>query len=429
MRYDIAVIGGGPAGYSAAFEAAARGMSVVLFEYGELGGTCLNRGCVPTKYLAHAAGRYHDAVTCGQDGISFDGVKLDHNRMVSRMNEIVGSLREGLTGELSGKGITVIKGEASVLGAGLVGCGGESFEASGILIATGSGSSKPLISGAITSDELLKLKTIPKKLHILGGGTVAVEFAEIFSMLGSSVTISVRGERILRGWDKEIAVSLSRSLKSKGVRINTGCDLTAIKCGDDETVLSAAGRLPVLPDIAGGLVEISEDGGIVADENGCTSTPGIYAAGDVLSGSLKLAHTSMEQGRRAIRHIAGENVGPEAVPVRCIYAGQEAASVGCTEAEADNAVSAKQSMLSNARTVISSGERGFVKIVADPKTHRVIGAQLMCERAGDMVPELALAIDRGLTVDEMLYSVRPHPSYSEAVTGALRNLSEKIDAL
>lgn len=201
----------------------------------------------------------------------------------------------------------------------------------------------------------------------------------------------------------------------------------------DAVVLSAAGRRASIPPATYNLFDIGSTGGIIVDENGQTRTAGIYAAGDVVNGSVQLAHVGMEQGRHIVRHIAGMDCPKDAAVIQCIYPDQEIASVGITEADAKGrgieAVTAKQTMFANARTLISTEKRGFIKVVADKKSRRLLGSQLMCERAGDIVAEFALAINQGLTVDEMARSVRPHPSYCEAVTDVLRIMEDNLDEM
>lgn len=433
MTYDLAIIGGGPAGYSAAFEAKRHHMSVVIFERDLMGGTCLNRGCVPTKYLSHAARKYHEIKNAAGNGFIIPEVGIDYRKIISRMTDVVETLRDCLEGQLRRDGVLVIKGNASIVEKGTVNCGGDLYEAKNILIATGTVPKNLLVEEAISSDDLLKLNHIPKELHVLGGGTIAVEFAEIFRMFGSEVTISIRSDRILRKWDREISVGLTQSMKRKGIIIQKNCDFDQLNTDKDAIVLSATGRLASIPSSTGGLFDIGSAGGIIVDENGQTRTAGIYAAGDVVNGSVQLAHVGMEQGRHIVRHIAGMDCPKNAAVIQCIYPDQEIASVGITEADAKGrsieAVTAKQTMFSNARTMISTEERGFIKVIADKKSRIILGAQLMCERAGDIVAEFALAINQGLTVDEMAHSVRPHPSYCEAVTDVLRIMEDKLDEM
>lgn len=433
MSYDLAIIGGGPTGYSAAFEAVRCGLTVILFEKEELGGTCLNRGCVPTKYLAHVARKYYEAKFTQNDGVLFQDIALDFDKTTLRMNTIINSLREGIRSELCRNGVTIVKGNACIQSKNSVACNEDIFETKNILIATGAKPGEPVVRGALSSDDILKRNQIPEKLHVIGGGTVAIEFANIFRMFGSEVSVSIRADRILRKWDKEIAVGVTQSMKRKGILIQKNCDFTKFKIETGSLVLSAAGRQAVLPETKEVLFETGITGGICVDSFGQTKTEGIYAAGDVIEGAIQLAHVGMEQGRHVVRTIAGKKSKNRYSVVKCIYLDQEAASVGLTENEAMengiDVVSAKQNMYSNARTYISTDERGFIKILAEKKTRRIVGAHLLCERAGDFISEIATGIDNGLTVDEMLNSVRPHPSYVEVVTDVLKILKDKLDGI
>ncbi|MCI8757189.1 MAG: NAD(P)/FAD-dependent oxidoreductase [Oscillospiraceae bacterium] len=428
--YDLAIIGGGPAGYSAALEGIRLGLSVILFEKDQLGGTCLNRGCVPTKFLSHTAKIWTEMDMAEKDGILFVKAQIDFHKVIEKKTEIISTLRDGLTQRILQKKIKMIQGTASIKEKNKIFCNGAEFEAKNILIAAGAVPVKPFITRAISSDELLELDKIPKKLHILGGGPIAVEFASIFCALGSDVTVSIRGERILQKWDKEIAVSLTQSMKQKRIHIQTKTDFETLQIENDAVILSAIGRMPNLEGFNNTYFDIGSHNGIITDAFGNTKTAGIFAAGDVVEGSPQLAHISMEQGRQVARFIAGIPITKPSAIVKTIIASQEITSVGLTEQEAKNkgikAVTAKQNLYSNARTMISTKERGFIKVVADLESKKIIGAQLMCERAGDIVAELALAINNGLSPEDMLASIRPHPSYCEAITDVMILLSEKI---
>lgn len=431
--FDLGIIGGGPAGYSAASEAVRRQMSVVLFEKGDMGGTCLNRGCVPTKYLAHIAHKNYEAKTAGAYGLSFSSAAPDYSMTKRQMDGMVSSMRRELADSLKKAGITVVIGDAVIKEPGLIGCMGQEYGVRNILICTGSEPAPAVVSGAKSSDDILSMEAVPDKILIIGGGTIAVEFAWIFRMLGSDVELFLRGDRILRAWDKEIASGMAQSMKKNGIRINRNCDFASFSMPQDAVILSANGRRPVLPASEKALYDTGENGGITVDKNGQTKTKGIFAAGDVTEKSSMLAHTAMEEGRRIVQYISDGIPYEKPAVVRCIYGDQEAASVGLTEREAEEqgieAVSAKQTMFSNARTVISAGGRGFIKIVAAKSDRRIIGAQLLCGRAGEIVAELALAVNQKITVDALLRSVRPHPSYCEAVGDALRALEDKLDGL
>lgn len=431
MIYDIAVIGGGPGGYSAALEAAKHGLSTVLFEKGLLGGTCLNRGCVPTKFLLHTSELYHRTHDLSAFGITASDVKIDLLKAQQENNAVMDKLRSGLEQLLSDGKIKVISSECtSVLSENAVMAGNEIYNARNIIIATGSAPRPPFVSGAVTSDELLKAETVPESLTVIGGGIVAVEFAWLFNNLGSKVNIRIRGERLLRKIDKELAVGVQQLLKKNGVKIETKCSPEALAENNADVILSAAGRVPVLPVFGGASPETGEDGGIIVDKFGQTSVKGIYAVGDVISGSPQLAHVAMEQGRRAVQHIAGAVTDKAAAVISCIYTEPEIASVGMTEAQAKESgiqyVTAKQIMSANARTLISNPERGFIKLIAEKTSGKLLGAQLMCERASDIVSELALAINSGLTADDMCQSTHPHPSFCEAVYEAAAVLRNKL---
>lgn len=422
--YKIAIIGGGPAGYSAAFEAVRYGFSVLLFEMDELGGTCLNRGCIPTKYLSHVAELYSNINESKRYGIGVEPTGLDYEKTVDESENIVSKLREDLTNNLLQSKITIVKGKAKLLDETHISCNGKVFEAEHIIIATGSKNTDKPLADCINTDELLSLKHLPDKLIILGGGVSAVEFADIFSRLGVRIDIYIRGKRILRKWSKEIAASISSVLKKNGVKIHTEADLADIDL-TSATVLSVLGRKPNLEGVDEGLVSIADNGGIVVDEYYRTKTKNIFAVGDVTENSAQLAHVAMEEAKQVVRLIAGETTKKSAV-VQCIYTMPEVAVVGLSESEAKEAgidyISSKQTMYSNARTVIGSTDRGFIKIIADKNTEKIIGAELMCERASDMVGELALAINNGIIVSELEGSTRAHPTFYEAVTEALAKL-------
>lgn len=430
MIYDVAIIGGGPGGYAAAFEAVRSGLSAILFEKELMGGTCLNRGCVPTKYLAHVSTLCTELSHAAEYGLNAQYSGIDFRMTQQKNHAIVGELRNGLAQKLSDCGVTIVNGEASLLDKDSILCGNVLYQTQNVIIASGSGPVR-LTGHMLTSDEVLKLDRIPNSMSIIGGGGIAAELAEIFNGFGTDVSIYIRGDRILRRWDKDIAVGLTQSMKKRGIRIYPKCDEDTLKGVRDEITVSAIGRKPVLDHMNKSLFLTDGSGGIVTDPSGQTKTKGVYAIGDVVSGSPMLAHTAMEQGIRAVSHIVHQKSASAGAIIQCIYTKPEIACVGLTMEEAllrgKNAIAAKQTMYANARTLIATKERGFIKIVAERGTRRLLGAQLMCERASDLVSELASAVQNGFTIDDMLGTTRPHPSYAEGVSEALGRARDGLD--
>lgn len=433
MKYNLAVIGGGPAGYSAALEAAKYGLSVILFEGNVIGGTCLNKGCVPTKYLAHTAEQFNQIKSASKYGISLENLKINYSVAVDRKDKLVSELRNELIQSLTQNKIEIIHGFAEVIDKNHISCNDVSYTVQNILIATGSIPSEPVISNTISTDELLQITEIPSSIKIIGGGVTAVEFADIFSKLGAEITLSIRGERILNGWDKELAVAVTQMLKKHGVKILPKCSPKDFSEGEYSVTLSAVGRRANLMGLDNLNLQLGNDGGICIDESGKTNYDNIYAAGDVVSSSPKLAHVGMEQGRKIVQHIVGSSPSKKSAIVNCIYTDPEVASVGMTEKEAKEKgvefSSGKINLHSNARTLIETDDRCFIKILAEKKTHRILGAQLLCKRASDIASEFVVAINNDMTVEQMLQSIHPHPSFSEAITDVLNILSLKLNEL
>ena len=431
MKYDIGIIGGGPAGYSAAFEAARNGLHVVLFEKDKLGGTCLNRGCIPTKYLLHAASLF-DAVK-REPYIKTDNPLhfLDSESLQRGKEDAVESLRQNLERNLLQNKIEIITGQASVKESGTIICNDLEYQADKILIATGVRQKTPFAEGFITSNELLELKNIPKTMKIVGGGTIAVEFAYLYASLGTKVTIQIRGDRLLRTWSKEISRTVETMLKQHGVSIEKKCVPEVLQKADAEICLSAVGMIPEISGIDRTLFDIGDDGGIVTDIYGETKTAGIYAAGDVRSGSEKLAHTAMADGRKAVHSALSKKSVENAAVVRCIYLVPEIADVGIDEETAEgeglHAVSIKTPLYSNSMNVIAGGYRSFIRLTADSERKILIGAQIVSEHASDMITELALAINNEVPVSQLTANIRPHPSFSEGVTDAVRDLEKALE--
>lgn len=462
-NYDLIVIGSGPGGYVAAIKAAKLGQRTALVEKKDIGGTCLNRGCIPTKTLMHSTHFLSEAKRMENAGITFDGLNLDYDKLLDRKDEVVAKIRKGIEGLLKANKVTVYQGTATITNKHIVRVASQGdnasqsdvidLEAKSILIATGSVPVVPGIEGSnlknvVTSDDLLDgEKKLYKKLLIIGGGVIGIEMATIYKELGCEVEIIEAMDRILSGMDKEISQSISMGLKKKGISIHTGAKVVKLaeggshglvceyiekdthKTTETEGILLSVGRRSnteglfgdgIVPDMEGACIKVNVDFE--------TSIPSIYAIGDVIRGK-QLAHAASAQGIVAVEGISGHkpSIDLEVIP-SCIYTSPEVATVGMDEAEAKalgyEIIIGKYPMLGNSKTLLSMGERGFIKIICEAETGRILGAQLLCDRATDMVGELALAISRKLTFKEIASIIRPHPTYEEAITEAADDITD-----
>lgn len=455
-EYQLIVIGAGPGGYEAAIRAAQLGLTTALIERRDVGGTCLNRGCIPTKAMLHSAQLYREAANFELFGLHTENTSFDWAKVHQRKNDVVVKLRTGIEQLIKANKIDFFNNFASILGKNDVQLDqGEVIRGENILIATGSVPARPPIPGldlpnVVTSDELLddphftQTDSLAKEILIIGGGVIGVEFASVFSSFGCHVTIVEAMERILPTMDREISQSLNMVLKKRGVSIHTGAmvekleqDENGLVCHFTEKgkaqavpaqqVLVAIGRRPNTQGLfAEGFEVACERGRIVTDENFRTSVDSIYAIGDVTS-KIQLAHMASAQGICAVHTIAGQKppIDLRYVP-GCIYTDPEIASVGITEDEAkQQGIPVKKGkflMTGNGRSLIDEQERGFIKVLAHQETDVILGAQLMCSRATDIVAELATAIVNGLTCAQLAGVIRPHPTFCEGVTEAVEDV-------
>ena len=455
-EYQLIVIGAGPGGYEAAIRAAQLGLTTALIERRDVGGTCLNRGCIPTKAMLHSAQLYREAANFELFGLHTENTSFDWAKVHQRKNDVVVKLRTGIEQLIKANKIDFFNNSASIFGKNDVQLDqGEVIRGENILIATGSVPARPPIPGldlpnVVTSDELLddphftKADSLAKEILIIGGGVIGVEFASVFSSFGCHVTIVEAMERILPTMDREISQSLNMVLKKRGVSIHTGAmvekleqDENGLVCHFTEKgkaqavpaqqVLVAIGRRPNIQGLfAEGFEVACERGRIVTDENFRTSVDSIYAIGDVTS-KIQLAHMASAQGICAVHTIAGQKppIDLRYVP-GCIYTDPEIASVGITEDEAkQQGIPVKKGkflMTGNGRSLIDEQERGFIKVLAHQETDVILGAQLMCSRATDIVAELATAIVNGLTCAQLAGVIRPHPTFCEGVTEAVEDV-------
>lgn len=448
ITYDLAIVGAGPAGYEAAIRARQLGLTVALIENREMGGTCLNRGCIPTKAILHSSQLYRTAKHFGKFGLCADGLSFDFSAIHHRKEQIVAQLRSGVEKLLHANGVDCYHGKGTLQKANLIVVsdqnGTEEIHARRILLATGCVPAVPPIPGTdlpgvVTSDELLALDTLPRRLVIIGGGVIGAEFATAFSDLDCEVTVIEAMPRILPTMDREISQNLSMILKKRGVRIHTCAKVERIAEGspllctfteketekkvETDCVLIAVGRRPnTLGLFAENLPIQTSKGFIITDEHHETGLPGVFAVGDA-AGGIQLAHAASAQGIEAVEYIA-ESKQPKAsrtIP-SCVYTSPEIACVGLTADEAKEkgiAVTVGKALTASlGKSVIENGERGFVKLVFEKDSGVLLGAQLMGERATDLIAGLVQAIDGRLTAQDLVSVVRPHPTFSEAITEA-----------
>lgn len=443
MSWDLIVIGGGPGGYTAAIRAAQLGLRTALVERDQVGGTCLNRGCIPTKALLHAAERYEEMKECAVFGLRAEGLSFDYPAMCARRDQVVGQLREGVERLLKGNKVDRFTGAARILAPGKVQVGEEVLEGTNLLIAVGSRPALPPVPGlglpgVLTSDGLLAGDRFYRRLTIIGGGVIGMEFAGLYQALGAEVTVLEAMDRVLPTLDRELSQNVSMLMKKRGVQLFTAAHVEKVERGEDgllctytvkgktetvaaDAVLAATGRRANTDGLCAPEVDLGlERGAIPVDERFQTRVPGIYAIGDAVRGSVQLAHAAAAQGINAVSMLAGKEPPMDlSVVPSCVYLRPELASVGRTEAQCKEAgipvKTAKYLTAGNSRGVIAGAGRGFIKVVCHAQSGVVLGAQLLCERATDLVGEFATAVSRGETLEDMARVIRAHPTFGEAV--------------
>ncbi len=448
--YDLAIIGGGPGGYVAAERAGANGLSVVLFEKRELGGVCLNEGCIPTKTLLYSAKVYDTASHGDKYGITASGVAFEYSKIVERKNKVVRKLVAGIGSKMKAHKVEVVKGEAVITGRSGEGvqidCAGNSYAAKNLLICSGSEAFVPPIPGIaeagdiiLTNREILALKEQPKSLVIIGGGVIGMEFASFFNSLGTEVTVVEMLPEILGGLDAEISAMTRDVYAKKGVKFNLSCKVTRMEgnkvvftdtAGAEQSVtgdkiLVSVGRRAVTKGFGLETLGVELDRGAVrVDEKMRTNIPGIYAAGDVTGFSM-LAHTASREGEVVVNNLCGGNdrMRYDAIP-GVVYTNPEVACVGLTlDAAQKKGIEAKELSLPMAyagRFVAENeGGAGLCKVVVGAKYGQVLGVHMMGNPCSEMIWGACMAIEQEMTVKELKEVVFPHPTVSEIIKEAI----------
>lgn len=451
-EFDLVVIGSGPGGYVAAIRAAQYGLKTAVVERRDVGGTCLNRGCIPTKALLHASTLYSasqkefaEIGLSGQNG-------LDWAQLHARKLAVVEKLRGGTEALLKGNKVEIVRGTGTLEKDGSVHVclneGGDcTLRAKHVLLASGSEPDIPAtpgfdLPGVISSDDILEgVPAKVRRIAILGGGVIGCEFAAFYNDIGAEVELIVTSPRILRKMDKDLAMQLNSVFKRSGIKITLNTSVNAITKEADglhlkldtkgregetvaDTVLVAKGRKPYLEGLLGEGVELEMNRKFVkVNENFETSLPGVYAIGDLIGG-MQLAHEAEAEGQAAVAHIAGKPVEtrPDIIP-SCIYTQPEIASVGLCEEEAkEQGIEVKVGkylMAGNSKAIIEGMDRGFIKLVFAASDEKLLGVHMICGRASDLISEFAMAIANGLTRADLLRGMRPHPTYCEGISEAV----------
>jgi len=439
--FDVVVVGGGPGGYVAALRAAQLGAKTAIVEKDRMGGTCLVRGCIPTKALLQSSELY----TMAKDGAAFglvaDNVGFDWSAAQKRKGSVVDQLVKGVEGLLKAGGVTSFKGGARLAGKGLVDVGGDRLQAKDIVIATGSAVARiPLPGGELTidSDQILELKEVPRRLAVIGGGVVGMELAAMFAALGSKVTVLEMLPQVLSMVDADLVAVYSKHLGGLGgeihtdskvsevakrdgglqVRFSTGAEGGAV---DADQVLLAVGRVPYTQGLDAEKAGVKlERGRVVVDDHLRTTADGVWAIGDVIGG-IMLAHVASYEGICAVENIAGhgDRVPDYHAAPNCVYTDPEIAHVGLGEKEAKEkgipVKIGKFPFAASGRALTLGQSEGFVKTLSDANSGKLLGAHIIGPRATDLIAEATLAIQNGLTLEQIDMTIHAHPTLPESL--------------
>ncbi len=440
---DLAIIGGGPAGYVAAERAAARGLDVTLFEKKYLGGVCLNEGCIPTKTLLYSAKVYDYAKHGDKYGVYAPDATFDFGKIVARKNKTVRKLVAGINATMKAHNVRVVKGEAHIKGrteeAIEIHCNDETYQAKNLLLCTGSEAFIPPIPGVeeagervVTNREILAMKEQPSSLVIIGGGVIGMEFASLYNSLGSEVTVIEMLPEILGGLDPEISAMLRDIYTKRGIRFHLSCKVTEIKDNEvifvdsegaqasvtGEKILMSVGRRAVTTGFGLETLGVeTERGAVRVDAKMRTNVPNVYAAGDITGFSM-LAHTASREGEVVVNNLTGleDEMRYHAIP-GIVYTNPEVATVGLTEEQAQNKgieySVAKLPMTYSGRFVAENeGATGLCKVLFSPQ-RKILGVHMLGNPCSEMIHGACMAIEQGMTIEALQKVVFPHPTVSE----------------
>lgn len=442
--YDLGIIGSGPGGYVAAEKAGESGLSVVLFEKDELGGVCLNTGCIPTKTLLNSVKHLRHAQDAKAFGVIAENVGFDYKTIMKRKKKTVSKLVAGVAAKMKNNNVKRVGGEAVIQGRNDSGfevkCGDENWQCRNLIVASGSSAAIPPIAGlepdkVWTNVEALSAEAPPASLVIIGGGVVGMEFAEIFNALGSQVKVIEMMPEIIPNMDSDSAAALRQTMSKRGVEFYLSAKVKKIEGdkvifekdgGNEENItaeqlLVSVGRTPNIQGL--GLENIgveTENGSVKIDKKCRTNIPGVYAIGDV-TGKALLAHTAMRAGEVVTNNLAGRDdaMRYNAVPW-VVYTHPEMAGVGLTEDEAERVgkkVEVRKMPLAYAGRFVAetNREEGFCKIIIEPDSGQVLGVHMLGGGGSEMIYGAAMALEMEMTVKELEEVIFPHPTISEII--------------
>lgn len=428
--YDLVIVGAGWAGFNAALKAKDLGLKACLIEKSQVGGTCLNLGCIPTKTLIQSAKVFtlvKKSATFGLEGIT---PKINFQKVQERKEKIVAQLREGMQSRL--KGIDFLSAPAQFLSNEEIKAGGQNIRAKNILIATGS---KPIELPAfkfdsritLSSDDILNLKEIPASLLIIGGGIIGCEFASLFSILGAKVSVVEKMPQLLPGEDGDVARKLEIIFKKKGIKIHTNTDAQTFDTKNYSLTLVCVGRAALTEGM--GLAEIGirlEKGRILVDEYLKTNINNIYSAGDCTA-KIMLAHFAAYQGVIAAENIANLNPPKKAdnsIIPNCIFTDPEIASIGTSEEQAKNKgidiKINKFDFLGSGMARILDEAEGFIKVISEARTGQILGASIIGPKSTELIAAFGVSITNQLKISQIKDTIFAHPTLSESIHEALK---------
>ena len=433
--FDLTVVGSGPGGYVAAIHAARHGAKVAIVEEKQWGGTCLNWGCIPTKALIQGAEVLALARRGAEFGVIIPSAEPDWPAMQARKDKVVAGMRNGVQSLLKSNGVELVSGRGRLAGGVKVAVDGRELGATNILLAPGSVPARPPIPGiehGLSSDEILGLDKIPGSLVVVGGGVVGMEFAGIFSLLGSKVTVIEMLDQLLTPLDPDLATRFQQLMTRKGIEFNLSARVESIEKGESgfrvkfegrqveaDVVLVATGRVPATDDMGIDETGITrERRAVKVDDHLRTNVKNVFAIGDATMISM-LAHTASYQGEVAVANALGKNISADyrAIPA-CVYTDPEIAFVGLSEAQARAAGETVKvgtfPFSALGRAQVLGDTAGMVKLVTDAGGY-LLGGTILGPRATDLIAEIALAVSQGLTAAELAHTVHAHPTLPEAI--------------